>query len=546
MSVHNSDHNSDNGDDYIEDPVTLISRLDISNPLHLHPNDSTALTVVSIKLKDEVLGRQWDRVNAVVLGWILNSLPKCVCNASESFKKHNQLMKIMQFLMSLDDFYMQIRSSILSREVLPDVRSTYATISSEESHRVASGSVSGSSLRNQVSAFVSNVSNRGNFQRGQSSNTAPRPNNLNNNRQSGCSGLVCENIGFSGHTIDSSSSGFTDEQMATLISLIKDNKVKKSVQANMAVIVNGKIIDYGANQHMTNNDKELDNVYDISHLKIKVAHPNRTEAFIFKIGNLKLPNGLVLFDVLVIPEYCVTLIFVYKLAKDNKIFVVFDESRCYFLNQDLTLKKVLGIDSASKEVDTTNVFQDLNHINFFDIEYPEMPYDDERVDPKLNSDQKSQSDSSHSLVSSRNMTTVDFLDDKSVNDAQRSDDIFATRDEQVTTLEDNNNSEGNLDQNPDVSTKGTQNLRRPKTYFEASKFSHWIDALNNEMAALLRNDTWEIVDLPKDRKAIGSKWIFKIKYKSSGEIDRYKARLVAQGFGQKERIDYEETFSPVV
>ncbi|GKD91596.1 hypothetical protein Tco_1367103 [Tanacetum coccineum] len=67
--------------------------------------------------------------------------------------------------MGLDDSYMLIRSSILSREVLPDVRSAYATISSEESHRVASSSVSGSSQRNQASAFVSNVPNRNNFQR---------------------------------------------------------------------------------------------------------------------------------------------------------------------------------------------------------------------------------------------------------------------------------------------------------------------------------------------------------------------------------------------
>ncbi|GKG16930.1 hypothetical protein Tco_0361887, partial [Tanacetum coccineum] len=96
-----------------------------------------------------------------------------------------------------------------------------------------------------------------------------------------------------------------------------------------------KIVDSGANQHMTDSGKGLYNVHDISHLKIKVAHPNRTETFISKIGSLKLPNGLILFDVLVIPEYCVTLIFVHKLAKDNKIFVAFDESRCYFLNQDL-------------------------------------------------------------------------------------------------------------------------------------------------------------------------------------------------------------------
>ncbi|GKA88774.1 ribonuclease H-like domain-containing protein, partial [Tanacetum coccineum] len=70
--------------------------------------------------------------------------------------------------------------------------------------------------------------------------------------------------------------------------------------------------------------------------------------------------------------------------------------------------------------------------------------------------------------------------------------------------------------------------------------------MNQEMNVLLRNDTWDIVDLPKHRKAIGSKWIYKIKYQSSGEIDRFKARLVAHGFSQKECIDYEETFSLVV
>ncbi|GJY93810.1 ribonuclease H-like domain-containing protein [Tanacetum coccineum] len=95
-------------------------------------------------------------------------------------------------------------------------------------------------------------------------------------------------------------------------------------------------------QHMTYTDKELDNVLDISHLKIKVGHPNGTNAFISKIGNLKLSNGLVLYDVLVIPEYYVTLISVHKLVKENKIIVTFDESICYFLNQDLNLRNVMG------------------------------------------------------------------------------------------------------------------------------------------------------------------------------------------------------------
>ncbi|GJT70413.1 zf-CCHC domain-containing protein, partial [Tanacetum coccineum] len=80
---------------------------------------------------------------------------------------------------------------------------------------------------------------------------------------------------------------------------------------------------------------------------------------------------------------------------------------------------------------------------------------------------------------------------------------------------------------------------------EASKDINWINAMNNEMQALYENDTWELIDLPVGRKPIESKWVFKIMYMSTGEIERYKAMLVAKGFNQRERIDYEETFSPV-
>nr|GEX55802.1 1-phosphatidylinositol-3-phosphate 5-kinase FAB1B-like [Tanacetum cinerariifolium] len=100
------------------------------------------------------------------------------------------------------------------------------------------------------------------------------------------------------------------------------------------------------------------------------------------------------------------------------------------------------IDSDKVKNDTTNVFQDVNHINFFDIEYLEIPNDDERVYPKLNSDNKSQSARSSSLESSRNSFTTDFLVN-SENDVDSSDNIFATKDEGVTTLEENIFSEGN-------------------------------------------------------------------------------------------------------
>ncbi|GKE44557.1 ribonuclease H-like domain-containing protein, partial [Tanacetum coccineum] len=267
MSLHgysDGEYEFDVGED---NNVTKIRKLDVSHPLHLHPNDSVALTVVFVKLKrtknyqiwscamllalkgknktgfidgsyrrsstDEVLGRQWDRVNVVVLGWILNSiseelflgqiftkrakhiweelrenydkvdesvtfslhhkihtlsqngssiadyyhmlnalwkqfdalieLPRCTCHAADDVKKHNQLMKLI---------------------------SAYAIISSEESHRIASGNISESSQRSQVS---------NNFQR-PSSNI--RPNDNGNRRTVEGSNLICENYGFNGHIID--------------------------------------------------------------------------------------------------------------------------------------------------------------------------------------------------------------------------------------------------------------------------------------------------------------------------------------------------------
>ncbi|GJX28486.1 putative RNA-directed DNA polymerase [Tanacetum coccineum] len=456
MSIHGySDEDYDAGSD--GDNVTLISKLDISNPLHLHHNDSATLTVVSVKFKgtenyqvwscamllalegknktgfidgscrrsntDEVLGRQWDRVNAIVLGWILNSiseelflgqifskrakhvwdelketydkvdgsvtfnlhhkinslsqngssiadyyhklnalwkqfdalvqLPRCTCHAAEDFKKHNSLMKLMQFLMGLDDSYMPIRSNILSRDPLPDVRGAYAIISSEESHRVVSTSNVGTSQRSQSSVFNSSVNNRGATQRTPNSGNFSRPNNVTrpsgggNRRTNGGPQLVCENCGFNGHTIDrcfkiigyptdfgkrnnnnnqgtqnfnrrfinnnsvgsSSSSTFSDDQLSKIISLIKDNSLnnEKGVQANMAV-----------------------------------SHPNGTEAVITSVGDMVLSRNLTLYDVLVVPDYCVSLMSVHKVARDSGLIIAFNENKCFVLPQDLREMKILG------------------------------------------------------------------------------------------------------------------------------------------------------------------------------------------------------------
>nr|GEU39707.1 ribonuclease H-like domain-containing protein [Tanacetum cinerariifolium] len=231
-----------------------------------------------------------------------------------------------------------------------------------------------------------------------------------------------------------------------------------NIKANGVSYNFGWTVDPCVNQHITSSTSNMTNVIDISELNITVGHPNGTIVEIGKVGNLKLTNNIVLFDVLVIPEYCVSLLSVNKLVRDSKLHVGFDEYD--YIIQDLKKDNILGTGS------------DAGGLYVFNIECKE-----------------------------------DF-------------------------------SEGNNFENFEIF--------EPKSYEEAALDKNWVQAINEEMHALYENNTWDLVELPRNRRAIRSKWVYKTKLKSTGEIDRYKARLVAKGFNPKEGIDYEETFSPVV
>lgn len=88
-------------------------------------------------------------------------------------------------------------------------------------------------------------------------------------------------------------------------------------------------------------------------------------------------------------------------------------------------------------------------------------------------------------------------------------------------------------------------VHEPRTFKEARLDPDWQKAMQEELEALQKTHTWDLVDLPPNKTAIDCKWVYKIKTRSDGSVERYKARVVAKGYHQEYGIDYEETFAPV-
>jgi transposase InsO family protein len=83
---------------------------------------------------------------------------------------------------------------------------------------------------------------------------------------------------------------------------------------------------------------------------------------------------------------------------------------------------------------------------------------------------------------------------------------------------------------------------QPTSFKEAAKEPHWVQAMNQEIDSIEKNKTWDLVDLPRHKKSIGVKWVYKTKLNEKGQIEKHKARLVAKGFSQQPGTDYGETF----
>ncbi|MCO5548205.1 hypothetical protein L7F22_001662 [Adiantum nelumboides] len=85
----------------------------------------------------------------------------------------------------------------------------------------------------------------------------------------------------------------------------------------------------------------------------------------------------------------------------------------------------------------------------------------------------------------------------------------------------------------------------PTCFEEVAENVKWQEAMKEEMDALYGNETWELVPLPKCKKPIRYRWVYKVKHNNDGSVSRYKAKLVTKRYAQTYGIDYEETYALV-
>nr|GEY90010.1 ribonuclease H-like domain-containing protein [Tanacetum cinerariifolium] len=287
---------------------------------------------------DAELQETYDKVDGSVVYNLLqkiNIVKQGGSFVADYYHRLNSLWREFDALTKLPNVHVKfnahpVRSSLLTTDPLPHVKDAYNIVSREESHRGIPESSAMSKTKMNATSFAvkSFNNNKRNFNNNNNNTRGVKKigNNVNNVKQSYNINVdvKCDKQ----PSASPSSSGFTPKQMKKLLSLISDTR-SGNFHANMA----------GANQHFVST-VGMFSVMDVSNLNITVGHPNETLSTISHIGNLKLTNKVVLYGVLVVLGYRMSLLSINKLIRDSQMFVGFDEEKCYI--QDLTRQKIVG------------------------------------------------------------------------------------------------------------------------------------------------------------------------------------------------------------
>ncbi|XP_074264291.1 uncharacterized protein LOC141586820 [Silene latifolia] len=320
------------------------------------------------------------------------------------------------------------------------------------------------------------------------------------------------------------------------------------------------IIDTGASHHMSGCLKFFTNLRNIAPLSVGL--PNGDLTIATQSGDVYLSSRLILSNVLYAPNLNCNLISVSNLLIDTTLTIQFSHNFC--LIQDRSSKTVIGAGEQVeglyylKGVRTTeahvHTVKGLDSVELWHRRLGHPSTSISRFLPCLSSTNKSFHSKHCKICLRAKQTREPFSLSSNI-----ADDIFDMIHCDLWGPYSANASCGSqyfLTLVDDFSRSTWVYLLRhktvvienhePSTFSQAMQVQQWRGAMKDEIEALERNNTWTLENLPPNKKAIGSKWIYKIKYNSDGTIERYKASLVVMGNRQIEGIDYNQTFAPTI
>ena len=296
----------------------------------------------------------WDELSSY------NDLPICTCGASKNGEEREQIRKVMQFLMGLNDSYAAVRGQILLIQPLPSVGKIYSMILQEEKQRDLVISREVLMTDTQKTNANSNSSNRG---KGKfhcshcngNNHTIDRcfhlhgfPPNHKSHKNGEKTGNKIEPIA---NNTQLKTPSFTNKQYQQLLALLNDGNAhpKANIAGQLVPLClsshtrntysNKRVIDSGATNHITSS---LDSLHKVSSsLYISISLPNENKVQIDSIGLIKFGFDFLIKEIFHVPSFCDNLLFVIKMTKSLNCSVIFFPDS--YILQDLATKKTIGL-----------------------------------------------------------------------------------------------------------------------------------------------------------------------------------------------------------
>ncbi|XP_066385479.1 uncharacterized protein [Miscanthus floridulus] len=289
------------------------------------------------------------------------------------------------------------------------------------------------------------------------------------------------------------------------------------------------IMDSSCSRHMTGDDKWFSSLTPTS-VKENITFGDKSQGKVMAHGCIKVTDKYMLKDVALVKNLHYNLLSVSQLLEDD----FEDEAFSYVHDLVLKLKNELS-NNAVRAIRSDNGDDKIGQ-DIFEDEKEEDGCDDDDDDdaqPAMQGEPGAQPEQAPST------TLEDGPSPTRTSTAKPA--ASSTVDHVPAAVEGEAISER-------TAPRHIQNRHPAKNIIDvghALSDSNWVNAMHEELENFARNQVWVLVDPPPSCKPIGTKWVFKNKQREDGHVVRNKARLVAQGFSQKEGIDYGETFAPV-